>query len=505
MAASGTAENSRHSGRRIVGQSLLLFGGYGLAQLLALARNALLAHFLSKGDFGIAAVLTITLQAFEMLTDPAVDRLIVQARAADLGRLLATAQLVIAIRGVLVGLLLALTAPLAASLFGIADTAHAFMLLALVPLIRAGMSLDCRRAQRDLNSTPSILVELLPQAGALAMTYPAVQWSGGYEAMVWIAIGQALLQLIVSHLFARDGYRLGFDRDWFRQIMAFTGPAMISALTLLAVFQGDRVIIGRFYGVETLAAYSVAFVLTMMPAILMSRAGTSLLVPVFAELDRQPVLRRTRFLLAIEITVVIVACYLAGFILLGGDIVALVFGPKYAGLGHLTAVLATMWALRTLQAPLTAFLLVAGEPKSLTIGGALRASALVMAIVLAMLGANLILVAATGIAGEALALLFHAWRIGKIEPEVHHSMLGRLAYAPVVGVLCWTLVDASTWIGSGLGTLLLTAIVLLALGSGFLVMFADLRRRFLNLVRNSRGQRDKTLWTAAQVAEADPG
>ena len=484
---------------------MLLFGGYGLAQFIALVRNALLAHLLSKGDFGVAAALTITLQAFEMLTDPAVERLIVQARGPDLGRLLATAQLVTAIRGVAVGLLLALLAPLAAGLFGIAGTAHAFMLLAIVPVIRAGMNLDCRRAQRDLDSKPAVLVELLPQAGALALAYPAVAWSGGYDAVVWIAIGQALLQLAVSHLLARDAYRLGFDRDWFRQIMAFTGPAMISALTLLAVFQGDRIIVGRFYGVEALAAYSAAFVLTMMPAILVSRAGTSLLVPVFAELDRQPELRRTRFLLSIEITVVIAACYLAGFILLGGDIVALVFGPKYEGLGHLTAVLASMWALRTLQAPLTAFLLAAGEPKSLTIGGALRASALLLAIGLGMLEVNLILVAATGIAGEALALLFHAWRIGRIEPAVHHSMLGRLAYAPVMAVLSWTLVDARSWIGSGFGVVILTAVVLLALGGGLLVMFADLRRRLLNLLRNSRGERDEALWTAAQVSEAEAG
>ncbi len=41
-------------------------------------------------------------------------------------------------------------------------------------------------------------------------------------------------------------------------------------------------------------------------------------LPVFAELDAKRDLLRTRFLLATEVTVVVTACYLAAFIMLGG-------------------------------------------------------------------------------------------------------------------------------------------------------------------------------------------
>lgn len=495
---------SRLSGRRIVGQSLLLFGGYGLAQLLALARNALLAHLLSKGDFGVAAALTVTLQIFEMLSDPAVDRLIVQAAAKDVDRLVATAHSVAILRGALLGALLFLFAPVVAHLFGIHDATSAFMALAAVPVIRAFLSLDWRRAQRDLSNTPAVLVELVPQAAALAATYPAVLWIGGFEAVVWITIGLALTQLTVTQVLAARRYRIGWDRDWVRRIFAFAWPAMISGLTLLAVYQGDRVLVGRFYGIETLAAYSVAFVLTMVPASLVGRAGTSLLLPVFAELEAKRDLLRTRFLLATEVTVVVTACYLAAFIMLGGTVVELVFGPKYEGLGHLTAVLATMWSTRMLQTPMTAFILAAGEPRSLTIGGALRATALLIGIVVAVAGGGVIVLAATGIAGEALALGYHAWRISRMEPSLHTPMLRRLAYAPVVAVLCWPLVDTGLWVGSSLLTALATAIVVLTLGGGLLVMFRDLRRRLEGLLRNSRGVRDEGLWAAAQVAEVEP-
>ena len=500
-----TQSTSRLSGRRIVGQSLLLFGGYGLAQLVALARNALLAHLLSKGDFGVAAALTVTLQIFEMLSDPAVDRLIVQAAAKDVGRLVATAHSIAIVRGLLLGLLLWSFAPSVAHLFGIHEATSAFMALAAVPVIRAFLNLDWRRAQRDLRNIPAVLVELVPQVVALALTYPAVLWIGGFEAVLWITIGLALVQLVVTHVLAAGAYRLAWDRDWVRRIFAFAWPAMISGLTLLAVYQGDRVLVGRFFGVETLAAYSVAFVLTMVPASLVGRAGNSLLLPVFAELEARRDQLRTRFLLATEVTVVVTACYLAAFIMLGGTVVGLVFGPKYEGLGHLTAVLATMWATRMLQTPMTAFILAAGEPRSLTIGGALRATALLLGIGVAFAGGGVLMLAATGIAGEMLALAYHAWRIHRIEPTLHTPMLRRMAYAPVVAVLCWSLVDMGLWVGSSLLTALATAIVILTLGGGLLVMFRDLRRRLEGLLRNSRGIRDEGAWTAAQAVEAERG
>ena len=158
-----------------------------------------------------------------------------------------------------------------------------------------------------------------------------------------------------------------------------------------------------------------------------------------------------------------------------------------------------------LQTPMTAFILAAGEPRSLTVGGALRASALLLGIAVAVLGGSVLMLAATGIAGEALALAYHAWRIHRIEPALPTPMLRRMAYAPVVAVLCWSLVDMGLWTGSSLATASATAIVILTLGGGLLVMFRDLRRRLEGLLRNSRGVRDEGLWAAAQVAEVERG
>ncbi|MFM1817004.1 MAG: hypothetical protein RLZ98_3699, partial [Pseudomonadota bacterium] len=66
-------KKSPFAGRRIAGQSAVLFGGYTLVQAAALARNMLIAAWLSKGDFGIAATILLVLQLVETLSDLGAD------------------------------------------------------------------------------------------------------------------------------------------------------------------------------------------------------------------------------------------------------------------------------------------------------------------------------------------------------------------------------------------------------------------------------------------------
>jgi O-antigen/teichoic acid export membrane protein len=75
-------------------QGMLLFGGMGLAQLLSFARNCILGHTLSPRDFGIAASITLLLQAVETISDLGHDRLIVQAEDGDSDRFLATTHMI---------------------------------------------------------------------------------------------------------------------------------------------------------------------------------------------------------------------------------------------------------------------------------------------------------------------------------------------------------------------------------------------------------------------------
>jgi hypothetical protein len=123
---------------------MLLFSGFGAAQVLSFARNAIIGHALSKGDFGIAAAITLVLQMIETLTDLGADRLIMQANDGGTPRFLGAAHTLLAARGLLIGIMLYAAGPALAHAFNADQAASAFQLAALVPVIKGLLHLDFR-------------------------------------------------------------------------------------------------------------------------------------------------------------------------------------------------------------------------------------------------------------------------------------------------------------------------------------------------------------------------
>ncbi len=397
--------------QRIAGQGALLFTGFAAAQGFSFLRNALIGHGLSKGDFGIAATITLLLQLVETLSDLGTDRMIVQARDGDDPDFVATAHTTLLVRGALTALLLYFAAGPAAQFFAIPDVTWALQLVALVPLVKSFQHLDYRRAQRRYDNRPQILIEVLPQAAALAAALPLLATPGGYAVAVWLALLQATTMVGLSHLLAERPYRISANRTILRRFVAFGWPIWLSAFPLAAVFQGDRIIIGRMLGMEELAAYSAAFMITMVPGLVAAKVGHALMLPALGAARDDAATFARRFARLTEATACAAALYLALFLAFGGAVLPLAFGAAYTGLGAVAGWLAAMWSIRMLQAVPGMALMALGITRPFLTAGLIRSTALVLSLAAAYQGMGLAAIAAAGVAGEFVSLVYVAWRL----------------------------------------------------------------------------------------------
>jgi O-antigen/teichoic acid export membrane protein len=407
--------------RRVAGQGVLLFSGFAGAQAMSLVRNAMLGHILAKGDFGIAAILTLLLQLLDNLTDLGVDRLIVQAKDGDEPRFVATNHTALVIRGVLIATILFVTSGAIADFFAVPQAAAAVAAIALVPLLKGLQHLDARRAQRHLKNRPFLSIEVAPQLVALALTWPVVSYVPDFQAVVWLSLAQGVTALVVSHAVAERRYALAFDLPILKRLIDFGWPIWLSAFPLVAVYHGDRIVIGRLLGIEDLAGYSAAFMVAMVPGLIASKVGQSLMLPIFAAARGNAAQLKRQFAALTEATAIAAALYLATAVLAGGDLLRIAFGPNFAGLGGVMAWLAAMWAVRMLQAVPGMLLLAAGETRPFLIAGLIRATALIPATIAAYMGFGLEAVAAMGLLGEVASLAYVAWRM-----EAHERGLCRI-------------------------------------------------------------------------------
>lgn len=408
----------------------MLFSGFALAQGFSFARNAIVAHWLAKGDFGIAAAILLLLQLLETLSDLGADRLIIQAKDGADPRVVATAQATLIARGVLTALaLFALAAPMA-DFFAVPHAAWAFAAAALVPLIKGFLNLDSRVAQRNLDNRPQIMIEALPQAAALALAVPALMIFGDYTAVLWLSVAQAVIAVAVSHLMARRRYALALDRTHLKRLIAFGWPIWASAFPLIAVYQGDRMLIGHMIGMEGLAAYTAAFMITMVPGLIAAKVANSLMLPLLSSEQDNAKAFAARFRMMAEATSLASALYLIAFIIAGGAVLPLAFGSNYTGLGVLVGWLALMWSMRMLQAVPGAALLAKGITRPFFTAGMIRACGLILAFIAIKAGHGLEGAAAAGALAEFASLAYVTWRLDRLHDRsapneaAEHNCLG---------------------------------------------------------------------------------
>lgn len=390
--------------KKIAKTSSLLMLGNVLGHSFSLLRNAIFGHFLSPQDFGIAATFAITVSIIEMASDIGSDKLLVQAKDGNDTSLQNTAQFFSVLRGIISCILLLIAAPYVAMLFKIPQAQSAFTLLALVPLIRGFIHFDTKRFQRDLRFFPNLFAELIPQFITCLLAFPIVLIKTDYSAVMDLILLQSLLLVFMTHRLAKRGYGIGFDQQAFKRLVEFGWPLMINGFLMFFIFQGDKFVIGIYYDMEKLAVYSAAFMLTMAPALLVSRVLSTIILPIFSKKQDDLQLLNVNYRHATEITVLFTSAFAVFFTLYGAPVLALVFGRHYQGYAELMTSLGILWSLRILRVPATSLAMAKGDTKVGLTANIFRSFALFGVFYFALQQYPIEIIAYMGCGGELLAL-----------------------------------------------------------------------------------------------------
>jgi len=449
------AANSSHSAdvspdliRRIAGQGTLLFVGFSAAQILSFLRNAVMAHVLSHGDFGVAATIFLVLQLIDVMTDFGVERFVLQDREAGDDRVIGAAHTLQLVRGLLSAALLYLSAGALARLFQVPEATWAVELMAIILVLKGLSHLGLRLRQRHLDNRVAVLVEVVPQVVSLAVVALLLPVRPVYDVAVWGALAQAVTVLALSHGLARGPFVLGCDREAMSRLFRFGWPAWVSALTAVAVLQGDRAIIGAVLGNEALASFTVVFMITMVPSLIAGRIGQALMLPMLAASRDDATAFRAQFDLVCRVMTLAAIAHVVLFAAAGDQLVRLAFGENYRDLGLLVLVVAGIWGLRIVQvAPVVAFMAL-GQTQPVMLAGMIRAAVLPAGLMLALDGFGLATIALVGLAGEVLALAAIAWLV-----ERRRAGLGRatMRYAAVLAPIAVSAYVLAIALEKGLG------------------------------------------------------
>ncbi len=331
-----------------------------LAEAGALIRSAAMAWAIGPDELGRAMVLALTLRLAEMISDIGIERLLAQSAKGDAPGFLNALHGAALIRGLAMALmLLALAVPMALALPGGAH-AGGYAALAAIPLVRGFLHLEYRRAERDFSYRAMALVEGGAVLAMLASLPVVLAIRADHSAIIVVLAVQAVAQVALSHLVARQRYALAFDRDVLREVFVFGLPLVGNALLMFLTFQADRLIVAGFFGWTEVAIYGVALQLAMLPAQITGRAAASLLAPRLRRAMAAGALpmamqgaMRAHLLLALA--------FAAGFAALAPLVIGLVYGAAFRPETALALAFGVAAGLRILRTPLSQCAVITGR------------------------------------------------------------------------------------------------------------------------------------------------
>ena len=390
---------------------LLLIASNATVSVLQLARNILIARLIGVEDYGVAATFAITMALIEMMSNIALDRLIVQDREGDGTRLQASVQALQVARGALGGaILFALAGPMA-RLFGVPDLVWAYQMLALLPFMRGFLHLDIYRAQRAMNFRPVAITEVSAYLLSTALGVWLALELRDYRAMLYALLAQQALLTLVSHLAAKRGYRLGWDRALVGRAFAFGWPLLLNGALMFGIFQGDRMIVASEIGLVELGWFSAAFTLALTPSLLAARTLQSFALPQLSKAQEDPTAFAPRAAATLEGGLFLGVGFAAAFALAGPPVFLTLFGADFAAALGIVALLGAMQGVRMAKAGPVIVATAKAHTKNPLYANIVRVLALPVAFVLVLRGGGVEAVIWAALGGEAASLAASLWLV----------------------------------------------------------------------------------------------
>jgi len=345
------------------GRKLTLYLSIG-SQVLTLLRNVLVARFLGPAEFGVAAIIILTISFLDSFSNAGPQNLLVQAKDEDGRPLLAAAHGMTLGRGLsTTTLLLVLGLPLS-GVFGLQLGWPAIVGLAISSFINGFLHRGTRMVQRDGDFRLDAITQIAGDVAALAVAVPIAMFTHSHVAIVAGLIARSVFTVAASHILSPQPYELSWDRSLLRRFWSFGWPLMINGPLLFISAQADRLFISRELGATALGLYSAVTVLVTSPSTAILKWLGTIYMPPLAKVyhdtgslqPKGPVYEYTAMMVLLGFLM------FAGFATLGSFAVNLLYGAKFHTPAQLVALIGALQIFRFLRAwPSTMALSVAAS------------------------------------------------------------------------------------------------------------------------------------------------
>lgn len=315
---------------------------------LTFVKIVIISRILTPTQFGFFGIAMLILALFEILTETGINIFLVQKKE-QMEKYINTAWIVSIIRGIVVTLLIALSAPFIASFFHAPESLNLLYLTSIVPLVRGFINPSIVTFQKELYfhkefffKSSIFLVETI-----LSVIFVIV--SKSVDGLIWAMIASALLEVVLSIVLIKPRPTFVFEKLKFFQIIHFGKWVTLAGIFNYFYQHGDDIAVGRILGSGSLGLYDMAYRISLAPLTDFSDVIARVAYPVYVKISGDKERLQTAFLKSLML---VLGCVIPiGIIIFffPAQIISIVLGQKWLAAVPVLQILAIFSIVRAVS------------------------------------------------------------------------------------------------------------------------------------------------------------
>ncbi|MEQ1795839.1 MAG: lipopolysaccharide biosynthesis protein [Nitrospira sp.] len=315
--------------------------------VLSFARSVILARLLTPEIFGLMAICSMSIRMIEIFTETGFGAALIhrQQRFEDARD---TAFTLMVLRGVGLSILAFFIAPWAAAFYNqpILDSIVAVVGISFI--LSGCQNVNVIALQKELDFKRLTYFE---QAGSVLNFFVSVGFAYVFRsvwALVYAQIAAAAINAILSFVMlpgrVRFRFNYGIAQELFHYGKFITGLAIVVFLTR----ELDNLTIGKLLGMDALGYYVVAYTLANIPSTYLSAVLAKVLFPMFSKLQADTAGLGIEYGRGMRVLTAVAVPLSVGIAVLAPEIVAVLYGSRWALAAAPLQILAVFGCFRAL-------------------------------------------------------------------------------------------------------------------------------------------------------------
>ena len=323
----------------------------GASLLLRVGSLMVLARLLGPKDFGLVGMVTAFTGVLSWLRDFGLSSAAVQRTTITEEQISTLFWVNIAV-GTLLGLVAVAMGPAIAAFYNEPQLFWVTTVLAAGFLFNSAGVQHSALLQRQMRFTVLAVISVVSLIAGIAIGIGGARAGYGYWALVAMTITQPLVATI--GFWIATGWVPGIPhrRAGIRSMLHFGGTLTLNGLVAYVAYNADKVMIGRFWGVDAIGIYGRAFQLVTIPTDNMNTAVGEVAFSALARLQDDPIRLKSYFLKGFSLVLGLTLPTAIACALFADDIVLFFLGPNWKDAAAIVRLLAPTIAILAIINPL---------------------------------------------------------------------------------------------------------------------------------------------------------